>query len=66
MRLPLGRALALEGGDRSTLEGTVLKLVADKGLARLERADETLPGYLSARIRVQEQAVNNHAPMAAW
>jgi hypothetical protein len=62
----LDRRCYLEGGDGSTLEGIVLKLIADKGFARLERADETLPEYLSARIRVQEQAVNNQAPMAAW
>ena len=91
----IGRALALEGGDRSTLEETLLKLIADKGLdtyhrlamhylflnyvsflpadswrnealTKLERADETLPDYLSARIRVREEAVNNHGPVQLW
>jgi hypothetical protein len=32
-----------------------------EALAGLQRADETLPGYLSARIRVREQDVNNRA-----
>jgi hypothetical protein len=88
----LGRALALEGGDRNRLEERVLKLIADKGLddyhrldmhylflnyvgflpagperskalTRLEKADATLPGYLSATVKVQEQAVNNRAAL---
>ena len=91
----LGRALALEGGNRQALEETVLKLIADAGLdvyhrlamhylflnyvsflpadpgrskvlARLEQADETLPGYLIAKVKVREQDVDNHRDVRSW
>ena len=81
----LGRALALEGGDRLRLEGILLKLITDAGLddyhrlamhylflnyerflpedgrrsealERLKKADEGLPGYLSATVKVRENA----------
>jgi hypothetical protein len=91
----LGRALALEGGDRHRIEETVLQLIGDKGLdvyhrlemhylflnyesflpagperskaiIRLMKADSTLPDYLSATVKVQEQDVNNHASLPSW
>ena len=91
----LGRALALEGGDRRRLEGTVLKLITDAGLddyhrlamhylflnyesflpedgrrskalERLKKADDTLPGYLSATVKVREKAVYGHADLPSW
>jgi hypothetical protein len=35
-------------------------------LNRLEEADKTLPGYLSARVRVDKQTVTNHMALPAW
>lgn len=87
----LGKALALEGGDRRRLEEKVLKLIADKGLddyhrlamhylflnyigflpagparikasSRLERADRTLPEYLSARVKGDKNVQKNISP----
>ena len=91
----LGRALALEGGDRPRLEGSVLKLIGDAGLddyhrlamhylflnyesflpadgrrsealERLKKADETLPGYLSATVKVRGNEVYDRADLPSW
>jgi hypothetical protein len=91
----LGRALALEGGDKNKLEKTVLRLVSDKGLndyqrlamhylflnyvdflpvgrardkalTALERADGTLPEYLSARVRVQKEALDDRRNLTVF
>jgi hypothetical protein len=37
-----------------------------RDLDRLERADAELPGYLSAKVRLQKQAVDNHADLTYW
>jgi len=37
-----------------------------EALVRLEKADETLPGYLSAKVKVREQDVDNHADVRSW
>ncbi len=38
----------------------------NKAFSRLQRADEALPAYLSARVNAQKQAMNDRRDLALW